>query len=68
MVTKKNKRSEKKISLVRKKKKKVGTENFGTLVISWDLKFIVSDWLIFDLLKIIEIKTKSGFNLKKKKL
>lgn len=44
----------------------MGTENFGTLVISWDLKFIVSDWLIFDLLKIIEIKTKSGFNLKKK--
>lgn len=46
----------------------MGTENFGTLVISWDLKFIVSDWLIFDLLKIIEIKTKSGFNLKKKKI
>lgn len=44
----------------------MGTENFGTLVISWDLKFIVSDRLIFDLLKIIEIKTKSGFNFKKK--
>ena len=48
---KKIKGRKRKFGLVRKKKKKVGTENFGTLVISWDLKFIVSDWL-----------TKSGFN------